>query len=120
MVNPFRDVQTTDYFYRPVLWAYYEGITSGKTATTFEPYAACTREQCVTFLWRAAGRPSAGVGTQFKDVKRDAYYAEAVYWALSNGITTGQKPNAFGVGNKCTRGQIVTFLYRYANMMGMA
>ena len=70
----------------------------------------------MTFLWRAAGKPSAGVGTQFKDVKKDAYYAEAVYWALANNITPGQKPDAFGVGNKCTRGQIVTFLQRYKNL----
>ena len=114
--NPFSDVKTTDYFYKPVMWAYHSGVTAGKTATTFGPYQPCTREQAMTFMWRAAGKPSASVGTKFKDVKKDAYYAEAVYWARDNKITTGQTTTSFGVGNKCTRGQIVTFLQRYANL----
>ena len=112
--NPFKDVKPSDYYYTPVLWAYHSGVTTGTSPTTFAPNKACTREQCVTFLWRAAGRPDTSPGTQFKDVKGDAYYAVPVYWALSHGITTGVAPTSFGVGQKCTRGQIVTFLYRYA------
>ena len=110
--NPFKDVRESDYYYTAVLWAYHSGVTTGTSPTTFAPNKACTREQCVTFLWRAAGRPDTSLGTQFRDVKGDAYYAAPVYWALNNGITTGVAPASFGVGQKCTRGQIVTFLYR--------
>ena len=119
MVNPFRDVQATDYFYRAVLWAYYNGITTGTTGTTFSPYNACTREQCVTFLYRSAGSPPASVNTVFKDVKSGAYYARAVSWAYANGITTGRTATVFGVGQTCTRGQIVTFLYRARDYLGI-
>ncbi len=112
--NPFTDVKPGDYFYNAVLWAYHRGITTGKTATTFLPYSPCTREQCVTFLWRTAGKPGSGGGNPFKDVKTGTYYYDAVRWAVANGITTGRTATVFGVGQTCTRAQIVTFLYRYA------
>ncbi len=113
--NPFTDVKPGDYFYNAVLWAYHRGITTGKTATTFLPYSPCTREQCVTFLWRTAGKPGSGGGNPFKDVKAGTYYYDAVRWAVANGITTGRTATVFGVGQTCTRAQIVTFLYRYSH-----
>ncbi len=113
--NPFTDVKPGDYFYTAVLWAYSRGITTGKTATTFLPYAACTREQCVTFLWRAAGKPGVSGKSPFKDVKAGTYYYDAVRWAVANQITTGRTATVFGVGQTCTRAQIVTFLYRYCH-----
>ena len=112
--NPFTDVKPGDYFYNAVLWAYSRGITTGKTATTFQPYSPCTREQSVTFLWRAAGKPGSGGGNPFGDVKAGTYYYDAVRWAVANGITTGRTATVFGVSQTCTRAQIVTFLYRYA------
>ena len=112
--NPFRDVPTGIYYYKAVLWAYHEGITTGTSATTFGPNQSCTRGQCVVFLWRTAGSPNVAVGTKFKDVKSDAFYAKAVYWAYNNGITTGTSSTAFSPNMSCSRGQIVTFLYRYA------
>ena len=78
------------------------------------PYWPCTREQSVTFLWRAAGKPAASGKNPFKDVKAGTYYYDAVRWAVANGITTGRTPTVFGVGQTCTRAQIVTFLWRAA------
>ena len=112
-VNPFTDVSTDDYYYDAVLWAVKQGITSGTSATTFSPDAACTRAQAVTFLYRAAGTPAASGGS-FADVAADAYYASAVSWAVSEGITSGTGGNNFSPDAPCTRGQIVTFMYRDA------
>ena len=111
--NPFSDVKTSDYFYKPVLWAYYNGITTGRTATKFDPNASCTRGQAVTFLWRAAGSPSATASSSFSDVKGDEFFAPAVAWAVSQGITVGTTSTTFSPYRTCTRGQIVTFLYRW-------
>lgn len=110
--NPFEDVKTSDYFFKPVLWAVDRGVTTGLSETAFGPGSPCTRAQVVTFLWRAAGKPAAGGVNPFEDVKRDAYYYDAVIWAVNNGITTGISANTFGPNEKCTRGQIVTFLWR--------
>jgi hypothetical protein len=110
-VNPFTDVSENDYYYNAVLWAVENGITSGTTNTTFSPNETCTRAQAVTFLWRENGEPSAQ-GSTFSDVANDAYYAEAVAWAVGNGITVGTSDTTFSPENNCTRGQIVTFLYR--------
>ncbi len=110
-INQFVDIKADDYFYNPVLWAYNQKITSGKTANTFAPWAYCTREQCVTFLWRYAGSPSVGTNNPFNDVPSNAYYAQAVTWAVNKGITSGKSSNFFGTGETCTRGQIVTFLW---------
>ena len=123
----FQDVQDLDtYFFTPVYWAVDQGITTGYTAAGgaltgfFGPEDTCTRGQIVTFLWRANGSPevSASDAPKFKDVKKSAYYYKAVLWAATNGITTGYtdskgKPTGkFGPEDTCTRGQIVTFLWR--------
>ena len=110
--NPFTDIKSSDYYYKPVLWAYNNGITTGTSPTTFSPNKACTREQCVTFLWRYKGKPSASASSKFTDVSSSQYYAQAVSWAVDKGVTVGVSSTKFGVGQKCTRGQIVTFLYR--------
>ncbi len=111
-VNPFTDVSASAYYYDAVLWAVEQGITNGTSATTFGPDATVTRGQTVTFLWRYDGSPAAS-GSGFADVASDAYYADAVAWAASEGITSGTSATTFSPDNDCTRGQIVTFLYRY-------
>ena len=93
-------------------WAVANGVTSGTSATTFEPDAPVTRAQVVTFLYRDAGSPSASGSTSFADVPTNAYYADAVRWAVSQGITAGTSATAFSPDESCTRAQIVTFLYR--------
>ena len=110
----FVDVKTGDYFYDAVLWAVEKGITNGTSAETFSPEAPCTRAQIVTFLWRAAGSPVVNYAMDLSDVAGDAYYAEAVRWALSEGITTGTSDQTFSPDAVCTREQAVTFLYRAA------
>jgi hypothetical protein len=111
-VNPFVDVKESDYYYDAVLWALENGITTGVGDTLFNPAGECGREQVVTFLWRTMGKPASEAEVAFTDVVADAYYATAVAWAVENGITTGLGETFFGVGNVCTRGQVVTFLYR--------
>lgn len=110
----FVDVKTSDYFYDAVQWAVGKGITNGTSAETFSPEAPCTRAQIVTFLWRAAGSPVVNYAMDLSDVAGDAYYAEAVRWALSEGITTGTSVDQFSPDATCTREQAVTFLYRAA------
>ena len=110
-VNPFADVSSSAYYYKAVLWAVENGITSGTSATTFSPDATVTRGQTVTFLWRNAGSPAAS-GSSFADVAADAYYAPAVAWAAREGITGGTSATTFSPDNACTRAQIVTFLWR--------
>lgn len=109
--NPFTDVSADAYYYDAVLWAVENGITSGTSATTFEPDATVTRGQTVTFLYRMAGSPAAN-GSNFSDVSSDAYYADAVAWAVQQNITSGTGNNQFSPDADCTRAQIVTFLYR--------
>lgn len=111
-VNPFTDVSASAYYYDAVLWAVEQGITNGTSATTFSPDATVTRGQTVTFLWRNAGSPAVSGGS-FTDVAADAYYAGAVAWAASEGITSGTTAATFSPSSNCTRAQIVTFLYRY-------
>lgn len=110
----FVDVKTGDYFYDAVQWAVGKGITNGTSAETFSPEDPCTRAQIVTFLWRAAGSPVMNYAMDLSDVAGDAYYAEAVRWALSEGITTGTSADQFSPDATCTREQAVTFLYRAA------
>ena len=110
----FVDVKTGDYFYDAVQWAVGKGITNGTSAETFSPEDPCTRAQIVTFLWRAAGSPVVNYAMDLSDVAGDAYYAEAVRWALSEGITTGTSADQFSPDATCTREQAVTFLYRAA------
>ena len=114
MLNYFVDVKASDSYYDAVLWAAEKGITSGTDAVHFSPSAPCTRAQIVTFLWRAAGSPVVNYAMDLSDVSEDAYYAEAVRWALSEGITTGTGADQFSPGATCTREQAVTFLYRAA------
>ena len=110
-VNPFTDVSASDYYYNAVLWAVENGITTGVSADRFAPGATVSRAQTVTFLYRANGSPAAS-GSSFSDVAADEYYANAVAWAVQNGITTGTGNGKFTPNAPCTRGQIVTFLYR--------
>lgn len=110
-VNPFTDVSVSDYYYNAVLWAVENGITTGVSADCFAPGATVSRAQTVTFLYRANGSPAAN-GASFSDVAADEYYANAVAWAVRSGITTGTGNGKFTPNAPCTRGQIVTFLYR--------
>ena len=110
--NPFEDVFEADYYYDPVLWAVNKGITNGMDATHFAPTGTCTRAQIVTFLWRANGSPASGGTNPFTDVPADAWYTNAVLWAVENGITTGTSATTFSPDAGCTRGQVATFLWR--------
>ena len=110
--NPFKDVKQGEYYYKAVLWAVENDITAGTSATTFSPNAGCTRAQVVTFLWRTEGQPKAtSSANPFKDVT-GGYYYDAVLWAVEKNITAGTSATTFSPNNTCTRGQIVTFLYR--------
>ncbi|MGM9564897.1 InlB B-repeat-containing protein [Evtepia sp.] len=108
----FTDVAEGSYYHDAVLWAVENGITKGTSDTTFSPDATCSRGQIVTFLWRSLESPDAGGANPFTDVADDAYYADAVLWAVENGITTGTTDTTFSPSNDCTRAQIVTFLWR--------
>lgn len=110
--NPFSDVKPSDYFYKAVLWAVENNITSGIGGGRFGPGGACTRGQAVTFLWRAEKSPNASAGSSFSDVKSGSYYEKAVDWAVSKNVTSGTGNGKFSPDASCTRGQIVTFLYR--------
>ena len=110
--NPFTDVKADAYYYDAVLWAVEKGVTSGTSATTFSPDSTVTRGQTVTFLYRNAGSPEVSGTMPFADVEADAYYAKAVQWAVQQKITTGTRETTFSPMSDCTRGQIVTFLYR--------
>ena len=113
--NPFRDIAEDAYYCEPVLWAVQQGITAGTSEHAFSPLSPCTRAQVVTFLWRAAGKPDAVNGENpFTDVKAGAYYYDAVLWAAEQGITTGTSEHSFSPDATCTRGQVVTFLWRNA------
>ena len=110
---PFTDVNADDYFYKAVLWAVEEGITTGTSETTFSPDAPCTRAHVVTFLWRSRGEPVPETEKNpFADVSGEAYYRDAVVWAVENEITNGVAEGVFAPDRACTRGQIVTFLHR--------
>ena len=111
--NPFLDVNETQFFYDPVLWAVENGITSGISADAFGPMVVCNRAQVVTFLWRYAGCPEpTATENPFIDVYDDSFYYKAVLWAVENGITNGVSANEFGPGLACNRAQVVTFLWR--------
>ena len=108
---PFTDVPVGSYYYDAVLWAVENGIAKGTSETTFGPDASCTRAQIVTFLYRAFGTPAGG-DAAFADTTPNAYYAEAVRWAVATGVTTGTSNTTFSPNADCTRAQIVTFLWR--------
>ena len=134
--SPFADVAESDFYYKPVLWAYEQGMAAG---ANFSPKSPCTRSEAVSFLWHSAGRPEASsvtgchrkdtasdrvqgdLGgrpeassvTGFADVGSSASYAQAVSWAVSNNIVNGTSDVAFSPSDTCTRGQIVALLWRY-------
>ena len=115
--NPFSDVPGSAYYNAAVRWAVRNGIASGTDAKHFSPDAACTRAQAVTFLWRAAGSPAPTLAENpFTDVKPSDYCYDAVLWAVENGIAKGTSASTFSPDAACTRGQIVTFLYRAAGL----
>lgn len=111
--NPFADLQTDAYYYDAVVWAAEKGIAFGTSPTTFAPDDTVTRAQTVAFLYRAKGSPASSVSS-FTDVSPDAYYADAVAWAQEEGVTAGTGENQFSPDADCTRGQIVSFIYRDA------
>ena len=111
---PFVDVASDAYYAEPVLWAVDKKITVGTTTTTFSPDWACTRAQIVTFLWRYSNSPKAtSEKNPFTDVASTAYYYDAVLWAVEKGITVGTSATTFSPDAPCTRGQFVTFLWRF-------
>ena len=110
-MSSFADVSTDAYYAKAVAWAVENGITTGTGDGKFSPDATCTRAQSVTFLFRAIGK-LVDSKAEFSDVLTDSYYANAVAWAVENGVTNGIGDGLFGPDNSCTRAQIVTFLYR--------
>ena len=110
--SPFVDLNENAYYYTAVLWAYEQGIAHGTTAVTFEPDATCTRAQAVTFLHRAYSVEISAMKNPFSDVDENRYYYDAVLWAVDMGITAGMTETTFGPDLNCTRGHIMTFLYR--------
>ncbi len=109
--SSFTDVSASAYYAKAVAWAIENGITNGMTETTFAPNATCTRGQSVTFLHRAL-KGTASSSANFTDVKSDAFYADAINWAVANNVTNGTSNTTFSPDADCTRAEIVTFLYR--------
>ena len=110
-MSSFADVSMDAYYAKAVAWAVENGITTGTGDGKFSPDATCTRAQSVTFLFRAIGK-LVDSKAEFSDVLTDSYYANAVAWAVENGVTHGIGDGLFGPDNSCTRAQIVTFLFR--------
>ncbi|MBO4461086.1 MAG: S-layer homology domain-containing protein [Clostridiales bacterium] len=110
----FKDIKSSDYFYKPVLWAVEKGITTGVSKEKFDPQGICTRAQTVTFLWRMAGKPEPKSKTcKFSDVKSKDYFYKATIWASEKSIVAGYSDGTFKPQGKCLRRQMVTFLYKY-------
>lgn len=112
----FSDVPADAWYSEAVRWAVEQGITKGVTADSFAPEQVCTRGQAVTFVWRLYGMGQAQRTDMFADIREDAYYEQAAYWAVEQGITSGMEADRFAPEESCTRGQIVTFLYRAEGM----
>jgi hypothetical protein len=113
----FSDVSTKTDFYKAIYWASENNIVLGFSDGTFRPEDTCTRGQVVAFLWRIAGRPAPkGSSSKFSDVTKTNSFYKAILWASENGIVQGYSDSTFRPDNKCTRGQIVAFIYRYANL----
>ena len=110
--NPFLDVNESHFYHDSVIWAVENGITNGVDALHFGPFGECNRAQVVTFLWRAAGSPVSTGENPFTDVEAGSWYADAVRWAVENGITNGLTETTFGPNESCNRAQVVTFLWR--------
>ena len=107
--NPFQDIKSTDYFYKAALWAAENGMVSG---SAFGASTPCTRASTMEYMWKASGSPAPSGKTSFDDVPANAGNARAIAWAVENGITAGTSKTTFSPDSTCTRGQIVTFLYR--------
>lgn len=110
--NPFTDVAAGSYYYDAVQWAVAKGITAGTSATTFSPDMTCTRSQAVAFLYRYEKSPEVSGSNAFTDIPANAYYKDAVQWAVDTGVTVGTSATTFSPDMTCTRAQIVSFLYR--------
>ncbi len=110
----FEDIEKDAYYYDAVLWAVENGITTGVSAISFSPDSLCNRAQAVTFLWRNAGTPEASKTNPFADVDADAYYKDAVLWAVKEGITNGVSETEFAPDETVSRAQLVTLLWRAA------
>ena len=111
--NPFDDVDPYAWYGKAVLWAVEKGITNGMSDSEFGTEMTCTRAQVATFLWRAQGQPAPKASSNpFHDVDTSAWYGKAVLWAVENGVTNGMGEGIFAPDGTCTRGQIVTFMYR--------
>lgn len=114
--NTFSDVADGSWYADAVLWAVEQKVTDGMGVGIFQPDGTCSRAQIVTFLWKYAGRPASDAENPFTDVPEEGWYAEAVKWAVEMDITTGISATEFCPDQPCNRAQIVTFLYRYAQM----
>ena len=113
----FKDVNSAHYYYKAMLWANENGYVSGYNKEQFGVGDPCTREQIVMILWKYANSPAAkNTACTFTDAIKGQYYYDAMLWAVENGIVSGYNANTFGVGDACTREQIVTFLNRYDNL----
>ena len=112
--SPFKDVPTSHTFYKAILWASQKGVTTGYSDKTFRPNKTCTRGQIMTFVWRYKGKPKPKTVSKspFKDVPKTHTYYKAILWGSQKGITKGFDDGTFGINKDCSRGQIVTFLYR--------
>ena len=111
--NKYKDIKRGSWYYVPVMFAIKEGITKGKTDTQFAPSEVCSRSQVVTFIYRMKGSPAVGSSSSsFKDLSPQAYYYKPVLWANAKKITAGITATEFAPGANCTRGQVVTFLWR--------
>lgn len=112
--SPFKDVPTSHTFYKAILWASQKGVTTGYKDKTFRPKGTCTRGQIMTFIWRYKGKPAPKTVTKspFKDVPKSHTYYKAILWGSQKGVTKGFSDGTFGINKNCSRGQIVTFLYR--------
>ena len=117
--SPFSDVSADSPYADAIRWAAERGIAAGKTASTFDPSGTCTRGQAVTFLWRAAGKPTADSGAAFSGVAADAYCAQAVRWAAEQGVVTGYADGSFHPNATVTREQMAAILFRFAKARGM-
>jgi hypothetical protein len=116
LTSRFEDVKPGLFYFDPVEWAVEKGITTGATATTFNPDGQCSRAEVVTFLWRAAGEPEpTTTENPFDDIQEGAFYYKAVLWANEKNITNGLSATTFGPFAKCNRAQVVTFLWRAQN-----
>ena len=111
--NPFPDLEPEAYYYKAALWSYQMGLLDG---TSFDAYAYCTRLEVVTYLWKLAGAAEADESLPFTDVSGDADAMNAVAWAVGAGVTNGTTETTFSPDKRCTRAQIVTFIYRARNL----